>query len=1310
MRHLRDLSIRWKLVLLAMVASALGLLLASAAMQSIRAHDARKRKERDLTSAAGMLEVNSTAALTFDDPRAGEEVLAALRMRPSVRGAALYGSDGRLFATYVRKGLEGKMVFPGAPREGFAWTKETVSYGESVVLEGKQAGIIYLEADLEDLRQETRHFFLANLGIVCACLLIVYFLSGRLQKTISLPIEALAQTARRVAEENNCRLRAPNFGGDELGRLSKDFNHMLEQIEGRDAALREVRANLEVRVAERTRELDAEIAIRRRTEQALRERTAFLDTLIEASPIAIVAADPQGRIELTNPAFRNLFGFQPHECARRDLDLLIAPEGQSDETRQISSQVLSGTPVQKTARRRRKDGTLVHVEIFGAPLTVDGVLRGLLALYHDITKQVNAQGALQQSEELFRTLSAAAPVGIFRTDAKGSCIYVNEQLPKMTGMKEEEFLGQGWRGAVHPEDRDNALSAWQEAAGRGSQYVHTHRYVNRNGETLWVEALAKPIPGPDGCPQGFVGVVADITERHKAEEALRQAELRYRTLVEQLPAITYIAEFGGSGRWHYVSPQIEPLLGFSPGEWMVIPGLWLQQIHEEDRQRVLTEEGRSRTSGNPFRAEYRMRARDGHVVWFRDEAVLLGETAAGSDPILQGVMYDVTEQKNVEHALQEAKEAAEAANRAKSEFLANMSHEIRTPMNGILGMTELALDTQLTGEQREYLEMAKSSAESLLTIINDILDFSKVEAGRLELQNATFSLAECIEEALNPLVVRAQQKGVELAWEMEPAVPDLVRGDATRLRQVLVNLAGNGVKFTKQGQVAIHARVVEQSGNTVALQFTVSDTGIGVPADKHKIIFEAFSQGDMSTTRTYGGTGLGLSISARIVAVMGGRIWLESEVGRGSKFHFTVRLQKPVAEAEPALSASLPGRLAGRSVLVVDDNPVNRRLLELLLKRWEMIPALAANGMEGLKLFRESQERGQIFAVVLLDMQMPEMDGFHLAEELRKISSPELPLILLLSSAPRSADRVRCQQLRIVRTMVKPIRRAVLREALEIALGQVASQPVASAGQTGVEAGLRLRILLAEDNRVNQQLALRLLEKMGHQVWLAHNGREALDMVSVEQFDLLLVDVQMPVMGGIEATQRIRAAEKGTGRHIPIVAMTAHALKGDREKCLEAGMDGYVPKPVQADALGEEIQRVVLRKGTKMPQRDIHALDAAASERAVNPAELMARVDGDQGLLRDLIDIFREDCPKQLAALREAMASNSAQRIAATSHALKGMLANLAGEKASAVAAHLEQSARHGELEKARESLPELEREIARVAAALEGMCPEVQR
>ncbi len=785
---------------------------------------------------------------------------------------------------------------------------------------------------------------------------------------------------------------------------------------------------------------------------------------------------------------------------------------------------------------------------------------------------------MQQSEELCRTLSAAAPVGIFHSDAEGRCPDGNEQWLKMTGVKAKEAVGHGWRGALHPEDRDRVQSTWREAARRGGEYVDQHRYLNRNGDTLWVEAHAGPILGADGRPQGFVGVVQDITERRVAHERLR-----------------------------------------------------------------------------------------------------------------------------------EAKEAAEAANRAKSEFLANMSHEIRTPMNGILGMTELALDTDLTAEQREYLGMAKSSAESLLNIINDVLDFSKVEAGRLELENAMFSLAECIEEALKPLAVRAQEKGIELAWEMEPNVPDLMLGDATRLRQVFVNLVGNGIKFTKQGQVAIHAKAVEQSDNAIELQFTVSDTGIGIPADKHEAIFEAFAQVDMSTTKTYGGTGLGLSISARLVGLMGGRIWLESQVGRGSQFHFTVRLQRPEGSAEPAQPASLPGRLAGRTVLVVDDNAVNRRLLEVLLKRWGMIATLASAGTEGLELFRDSQRRAQPFPLVLLDLQMPEMDGFRLAEELRKISSPEPPLILLLSSAPRAGDRERCERLRIVRSVVKPIRRAALREALEAALGETKSEAIDEVSAGRSDATLGLRILLAEDNPVNQRLACRLLEKMGHQVWLAHNGRDAVDMVSVEEFDLLLMDLQMPVMGGLEATHKIRAAERGTGRRIPIVAMTAHALKGDREKCLEAGMDGYVAKPVPANTLAEEIRRVISGKGQEMSRTKATTPDAPGGPRALEPIELAARVEGDRDLLHDLIDIFRENCPKQLGALREAVASNDAKEIAAASHALKGMLANLAGRRASAAAARLEQSARRGELEKAREGLVGLGREIARLAAALEEMCPEVR-
>jgi len=1052
-------SLRSKITFVIMINTIAALCVASVAFAGYGIYRFKKQQVQDLNALANVMGTNSVAAVTFRDSHAATDVLQALAGKPHILSACIYDAEGRPFAQYHREPHDQHKSPPPVETDSVRATSDRMLVFQTIILDGEKIGIVFLEEDSVEYRELLNEYLFFFGMIVLAVSLGAYFIAQALQRPISNPILELAWTAKMVTASRDYSIRAFKKSEDEVGVLIDGFNEMLSQIQLRDRELSGARDDLELRVNERTHELEQEIVDRQ-----------------------------------------------------------------------------------------------------------------------------SVQESLHESEERIRLLLDSTAEAIFGINRGGDCTFCNPATLRLLGYGQtQELLGKHMHTAMHHSHQDG--SSYQEEDCSISSSLRKGEGIHSQDEVFW------------------------------------------------------------------------------------------------------------RADGTCFPVEY----------WaypILNQGVIAGAVVT---------FLDITERKRTETALLEAKEAAEAGSRAKSEFLANMSHEIRTPMNGIIGMTDLTLDTDLTAAQREYLDLVKSSADGLLRLINDILDFSKIEAGKLELEETEFEIRDLFSDILKSLAVRADEKHLELSIQVSGDVPNHVLGDPTRLRQLIVNLVGNAIKFTEQGNIIVQVNLENKLSHGYLLHVRVLDTGIGIPLEKQKLIFESFAQADGSTTRRFGGTGLGLTISRRIVELMGGRIWVESQAGGGSVFHFTSMLR----EAASSISAfDLPRDRAveGLEVLVVDDNAINRNILGEMLANWRMKPTLAENGLAALREVDIAQKAGRTFSVVLLDAQMPGLDGFATAKKLQENSALRDSVILMLTSKSRLASAARCQEMGIQVFLSKPVGQSELLDAILQILGvpDLETQDVGLAtSKLGMPAERSLTILLAEDNLVNQKLAIRLLEKAGHKVLLAANGREALrilDEANPLHLDLVLMDIQMPEMDGMETTAIIREGEKISGRHLPIVAMTANAMAGDRERYLKGGMDGYISKPVSPLSLFAEIERCVDGK----PRRIIRMKDSRDSTQVLDRSSLLDRLEGDQALLVELLHVFQEEAPRLLATMQHAMQTRDMNTLSLSAHSMKGAAGNISAIPTATHASQLEQEAKNGNVTSCKASLAKLESDLEQLIPVLVDVCQGV--
>jgi len=1107
------------------------------------------------------------------------------------------------------------------------------------------------------------------------------------------------------------------------------------------------------------------------SDRQLGDKAGILESILTGMADAVVVADLTGKFLLFNPEAERLL-----RMGQADIPV----EQWSDHygcylPDEVTPYPPHDLPLARAIRGEEVHGAMLFVchdglpdglwlSVNGRPMRDDsGTIRGGVVVMRDVTAQVRASRRRDALQAVTRVLAESATLDeatphILRALGESAgwdfgAIWHPDRAQRVLrcvdvwrrpGRADEAFeaatrdaafpTGVGLPGRVW----QSRQPAWVADATRDSNFPRAlmaercglhggfaFPILSSNDEVGGViEFLSRRVSRPDdellATVASLGSQIGQFIERTRMERRLRDEEALYHSLVETLPLNIFRKDregrftFGNSRFLHELGRTLDEVHGktdfdFYPRE--------LAEKYRADDLRVMQTEELFEATEEHVRSE-------GHKIYVQVLKTPVYD-ARGEVVGTQAIFWDVTDRKRAEEALHRAREAAEAASRAKSTFLANMSHEIRTPMGAIIGMTELVLDTPLTAEQRDYLEIVRKSADALLGIINDILDFSKIEADKMDLDRVPFDLREQLGDTLSTLALPAHQKGLELACRVAPEVPSAVLGDPNRLRQVLVNLIGNAIKFTESGEVVVEVKKWDQqdtedfedrasvsplssTSSTSHLLFSVRDTGIGIPPDKQRMIFDPFSQVDAGTTRRYEGTGLGLAISSRLVEMMGGRLTVDSAAAGGSTFRFTVALER--ASSPPARPVN-PERVRGLSVLVVDDNATNRRILEETLTGWEMRPTCVAGGQQALEALERAHAAGEPFALVLLDAQMPGMDGFMLAERIQQ--RPELAAVatvMMLSSAGQPGSMARRRELGIATHLIKPVKQAELWKAILAALGEGEAERASQGAKSGSTEGVReapscaaLRILLAEDNPFNQKLAQGLLGKEGHTIIVANNGAEALIALEKDSFDIVLMDVQMPGMDGFQATAAIRQREAGTGRHMPILAMTAYAMKGDRERCLAAGMDGYVSKPIRARELFAALAAAV--RGAPPPAPSVGSEPLARAE-APDWTAALERVGGDRALLGELVRLFLQECPGWVRELRRGLEAGDAAALKRVAHNLKSCMGNFGARAAFERALRLETLGRDGNLAGADEACRALEQSLERLRPALAAFAP----
>ena len=1151
------------------------------------------------------------------------------------------------------------------------------------------------------------------------------------QKTLTLFGGTAEEVCGRLCHEYICPAKCDECPVTDLGRVIEAAERELVTSDGGRIPILKTVRQIVYMGRECLIESFVDITRLKAAEAAVREsEERFLEVLYASDDPILLIAD--GAFVDCNDSAARLFDRASREALLHAHPADLSPPSQPDGQ---PSREKSNAMIQAALERGFTRFEWEHVAETGRAFFVEVsllriVLRGrtmLHAVCRDITEQKRAEAELERSRERLIVATRGMGLGIWEHLLDDNTLYWDEQMLAVYDVPPEEFTHHfsDWERRLLPEARETAKQEFERQLAAGNDIYMEYPMVDRGGKVRHIAAKGIIFRDEAGRPRRTLGIGYDITARKNAEQALRKSEQRLTQLAEQ--GRTVVWELDADGMFTYVSPVSVLVYGHQPGE--IIGKMHFEDLHPEEGRDEFAELIRDvfDRKASMQNIENPVLRKDGGVVWVSTSGIPMLDRN-GNLTGYQGSDTDISERRRVRESLELANRdlaaaiaranslarEAQAASLAKSQFLANMSHEIRTPMNGVIGMTGLLLDTELNAEQRRYAEVIHRSGEALLALINDILDFSKIEAEKLELETIDFDLRAAVEDVAELLSLRAQEKGLEFVCRIAPGTPTLLRGDPGRIRQILNNLGGNAVKFTDAGEVSLTLSAAELPGGTVRLRAEVRDTGVGIPAEKAGDIFNVFEQADASTTRRFGGTGLGLAISRSLVELMGGEIGVESEVGRGSLFWFTAVLARQ-AETEAAVLNTAEVR--GAHVLVLDDNRTNRLVMAEQLEAWGVRHEEVADAGTALDRLREAAAAGDPFGLVITDMQMPAMDGEQFGETVK--AAPELQdtRLIMMTSIGRRGDAKRLEKSGFSAYLTKPVKQSDLYDCLATVLGTAdtgESAPLITRHRLSEARRSRARILVAEDNPVNQMVIRRVLEKLGFHAEIVSNGKEAVEALARETYDLVLMDVQMPELDGLEATRIIRSGETDAPNPgIPVIAMTAHAMKGDRDRCLEAGMDDYVTKPIDPARLLAVLEKWL----SPEPAVELSIAPAPAAP-AEEPApaqvpgaspdppvfvreRLMDMLAGDGDAAREVLDQYLENAPEQLARIADCLARGDAAQAGREAHTLKGASANVGAEALAEAARALEAAGRDGDMDAVARLLPAAEQEFARLKALL---------